>query len=296
MTSPFETWHSEQLRAIETALTNWITPAGNAELGAAMAYAVQGGGKRMRPVLTLATAHALGGDAAAALRAACALECIHAYSLVHDDMPCMDNDTLRRGKPTVHVAYGEAVALLVGDALQSLAFELITPTDDSIAPAMQAQLCGLLARAAGQRGMCGGQAIDLLSVGKKLTQAELENMHALKTGALLEASVMMGAACAGAVSSAAQAGLQRYAKNLGLAFQVVDDVLDCTGDTATLGKTAGKDAEADKPTYVALLGLAGAQDYARALHQEALAGLQSTGLADTDYLRAIAHAVVERAH
>ena len=196
----------------------------------------------------------------------------------------------------MHVAYGEAVALLVGDALQSLAFELITPTDGSIAPAMQAQLCGLLARAAGQSGMCGGQAIDLLSVGKKLTQAELENMHALKTGALLEASVMMGAACAGAVSSAAQAGLQRYAKNLGLAFQVVDDVLDCTGDTATLGKTAGKDAEADKPTYVALLGLASAQDYARALHQEALSGLQSTGLADTDYLRAIAHAVVERAH
>lgn len=296
MTSPFETWQREQLRAIEAALTRWITPAGNAQLGAAMAYAVQGGGKRIRPVLTLATAHALGGDAAAALRAACALECIHAYSLVHDDMPCMDNDTLRRGKPTVHVAYGEAVALLVGDALQSLAFELITPTDDSIAPAMQAQLCGLLARAAGQRGMCGGQAIDLLSVGKKLTQAELENMHALKTGALLEASVMMGAACAGAASSAAQAGLQRYAKNLGLAFQVVDDVLDCTGDTATLGKTAGKDAEADKPTYVALLGLAGAQDYARALHQEALAGLQSTNLADTDYLRAIAHAVVERAH
>lgn len=296
MTSPFETWQREQLRAIEAALTRWITPAGNAQLGAAMAYAVQGGGKRIRPVLTLATTHALGGAAAAALRAACALECIHAYSLVHDDMPCMDNDTLRRGKPTVHVAYGEAVALLVGDALQSLAFELITPTDDSIAPAMQAQLCGLLARAAGQRGMCGGQAIDLLSVGKKLTQAELENMHALKTGALLEASVMMGAACAGAVSSAAQAGLQRYAKNLGLAFQVVDDVLDCTGDTATLGKTAGKDAEADKPTYVALLGLAGAQDYARALHQEALAGLQSTGLADTDYLRAIAHAVVERAH
>ena len=296
MTSPFETWHSEQLRAIETALTNWITPAGNAELGAAMAYAVQGGGKRMRPVLTLATAHALGGDAAAALRAACALECIHAYSLVHDDMPCMDNDTLRRGKPTVHVAYGEAVALLVGDALQSLAFELITPADGSIAPAMQAQLCGLLARAAGQSGMCGGQAIDLLSVGKKLTQAELENMHALKTGALLEASVMMGAACAPSVSAAAQTGLQRYAARIGLAFQVVDDVLDCTSDTATLGKTAGKDAEADKPTYVVLLGLAGAQDYARALHREALAELAATALPDTDYLRAIANTVVERVH
>ena len=296
MTSPFETWQREQLSAIDAALTRWITPAGNAQLGAAMAYAVQGGGKRIRPVLTLATAHALGGDAAAALRAACALECIHAYSLVHDDMPCMDNDTLRRGKPTVHVAYGEAVALLVGDALQSLAFELITPTDGSIAPAMQAHLCSLLARASGQSGMCGGQAIDLLSVGKKLTQAELENMHALKTGALLEASVMMGAACAPSVSTAAQTGLQRYAARIGLAFQVVDDVLDCTSDTATLGKTAGKDAEADKPTYVALLGLTGAQDYARALHREALEGLAATALPDTDYLRAIANAVVERVH
>jgi farnesyl diphosphate synthase len=229
----------------------------------------------------------------AALRAACAVELIHAYSLVHDDMPCMDNDILRRGKPTVHVKFGEAQALLAGDALQALAFELLTPAPDVVDTAVQATLCRILALSAGCHGMAGGQAIDLASVCKLLAIDELHTMHSLKTGALLQASVMMGAAC-GAASSTALQGLQEYGSAIGLAFQVMDDVLDVTADTATLGKTAGKDAEQDKPTFVSLLGLDASKAYADKLLQQALAALACAGLSNTRALQSLAHMVVNR--
>jgi farnesyl diphosphate synthase len=205
----------------------------------------------------------------------------------------MDNDVLRRGKPTVHVQFGEAQALLAGDALQALAFELLTPDASAIDDRVQARLCRLLAKAAGHEGMAGGQAIDLASVGASLTEDQLRQMHRLKTGALLEASVMMGAAC-GQVSDQALAGLQAYGQALGLAFQVVDDILDVTADSATLGKTAGKDAANDKPTYVSLLGLNKAQQYAQTLLDEALQALHLTGLTHTHTLRALAQRVVNR--
>lgn len=231
----------------------------------------------------------------AALRAACAVELIHAYSLVHDDMPCMDNDVLRRGKPTVHVAFGEASALLAGDALQALAFELLTPDDAVVPPDQQAHLCRLLARAAGCTGMAGGQAIDLASVGLHLSESQLQEMHRLKTGALLQASVMMGAAC-GHASKPTWDALQEFGAAIGLAFQVVDDVLDVTADSATLGKTAGKDADSCKPTYVSLMGLDGATAFARKLKLQALEALQRTHLADVRALQGLAETVVDRTY
>jgi farnesyl diphosphate synthase len=206
----------------------------------------------------------------------------------------MDNDVLRRGKPTVHVKFGEADALLAGDALQALAFELLTPDGDSIAPAVQAKLCRLLARAAGSQGMAGGQAIDLASVGLALDEAQLREMHRLKTGALLQGSVEMGAACGGMIAADALAALRDYGAAIGLAFQVVDDILDVVADSQTLGKTAGKDAASDKPTYVSLLGLDGARAQARELLAQALAALDRSTLADTGALRALAHMVVDR--
>ena len=206
----------------------------------------------------------------------------------------MDNDVLRRGKPTVHVKFGEADALLAGDALQALAFELLTPEGDEIPAATQATLCRLLARAAGSQGMAGGQAIDLASVGLALNVAQLREMHRLKTGALLQGSVEMGAACAASVAPAALAALRDYGAAIGLAFQVVDDILDVTADSQTLGKTAGKDAAADKPTYVSLWGLDGARAQAKQLLAESLAALERSGLADTAALRALAHMVVDR--
>ena len=242
-----------------------------------------------------AASESVQGNAGAALRAACATELIHAYSLVHDDMPCMDNDILRRGQPTVHVKFGQASALLAGDALQALAFELLTPQDGSVPPEMQAKLCALLARAAGEAGMAGGQAIDLASVGHVLTPQELQHMHELKTGALLQASVMMGAAC-GQANAAQLKALHIYGHAIGLAFQVVDDILDVTADSATLGKTAGKDAEAGKPTYVSILGMARSQEFAQELYAQAIAALDASGLADTQALRALADMVVRRAH
>jgi farnesyl diphosphate synthase len=229
---------------------------------------------------------------AAALRAACAVELIHAYSLVHDDMPCMDNDVLRRGKPTVHVAFGEACALLAGDALQALAFELLTPEDGSVSPEVQARLCRLLARAAGHAGMAGGQAIDLASVGQPLSEDQLRHMHRLKTGALLESSVRLGAASL--EGSAATEALATYGSAIGLAFQVVDDILDVTADSATLGKTAGKDAAQDKPTYVSILGLESSRALAQTLLAQAHGALDSSGLPDTRALRALADMVVQR--
>jgi farnesyl diphosphate synthase len=249
--APFElgAWSHQHLRNVERALERWVSTGAPADLnhaapGAlvdAMRYAVLDGGKRLRPLLVLASCEALNGNPHAALRAACAVELIHAYSLVHDDMPCMDNDILRRGKPTVHVKFGEAQALLAGDALQALAFELLAPDDVAIPADLQARLCRLLARAAGSAGMAGGQAIDLASVGQKLNEQQLSEMHRLKTGALLQGSVMMGAACGTATATQLQA-LEAYGAALGLAFQVVDDILDVTADSATLGKTAGKDS------------------------------------------------------
>ena len=267
-----------------------------------MRYAVLDGGKRLRPLLVLAAQEAcvaqagtLGATSEAALRAACAVELIHAYSLVHDDMPCMDNDVLRRGKPTVHVEFGQATALLAGDALQALAFELLTPAEQEIDPVIQARLCAQLARAAGHGGMAGGQAIDLAHVGRSLKRAELQRMHELKTGALLQGSVVMGALC-GAADAQAVAGLTAYGAAIGLAFQVVDDVLDVTADSATLGKTAGKDAHANKPTYVSTMGLQASQCYAHTLLLQAEKALRDSGLRETRALQALARMVVERAH
>ncbi|TAG26312.1 MAG: polyprenyl synthetase family protein [Burkholderiales bacterium] len=291
----FPDWSGAHLQAVERALEQWVPALAPAGLGDAMRYAVLGGGKRLRPLLALAACESLKGHSQAALRAACSVELIHAYSLVHDDMPCMDNDVLRRGKPTVHVKYGQATALLAGDALQALAFELLTPQEGSVPEAMQAKLCALLARAAGEAGMAGGQAIDLASVGRALDEAQLKKMHELKTGALLQASVMMGAACGSATAQQTQA-LLTYGRAIGLAFQVVDDILDVTADSATLGKTAGKDAEANKPTYVSILGMQRSQDYAQQLYAQATEALDASTLADTAALRALADTVVQRVY
>ena len=288
-------WMRQPLAEVEQALSRWVGAGAPVQLGEAMRYAVLDGGKRLRPLLVLAACEAVGGLREAAVRAACAVELIHAYSLVHDDMPCMDNDVLRRGKPTVHVQFGEAQALLAGDALQAFAFELLTPDDGSVPPAVQAMLCRLLARAAGSAGMAGGQAIDLASVGVALTEDQLRHMHRLKTGALLQGSVMMGVAC-GPSNAQAHEALSDYGAVMGLAFQVVDDILDVVADSATLGKTAGKDAASDKPTYVSLLGLAPAQAYARELQVQAHAALARSGLADTRALAALADMVVDRTH
>ncbi len=290
----FADWRTAQQDLVEQALSTWVNPDAPAGLGEAMRYAVLDGGKRLRPLLALAACEAVGGQQPAALRAGCALELIHAYSLVHDDMPCMDNDVLRRGKPTVHVRFGEAQALLVGDALQALAFELLVPDDASVDAALSAQLCRQLAQAAGAFGMAGGQAVDLASVGVALDQPALEAMHRLKTGALLQASVMMGAST-GPLSTTARDQLSLYGACLGLAFQVVDDVLDVTADSATLGKTAGKDAAADKPTFVALMGLDAAQTYADRVLDQAHGALRASGLAHTDTLHALADWVGRRA-
>ncbi|MET0311395.1 MAG: polyprenyl synthetase family protein [Burkholderiaceae bacterium] len=286
-------WSTRRLAQVEDALSHWVAEDAPAGLGEAMRYAVLDGGKRLRPLLVFAACEAAGGNEEAALRAACAVELIHAYSLVHDDMPCMDNDVLRRGKPTVHVRFGQAEALLAGDALQALAFEILVPEGDAVPAAVQARLCRLLAKAAGYEGMAGGQAIDLASVGLALTEEQLRAMHRMKTGALLQGSVMMGAACAGGPDSPA---LLRYGAAMGLAFQVVDDILDVIADSATLGKTAGKDAAADKPTYVSLLGLERSRAYAQELLREALEALDVSGLPETRALRALAGMVVNRAH
>ena len=288
----FEAWSNAELLAVEQALEAWVPADTPAALGVAMRYAVLDGGKRLRPLLVLAAAKAVQGERAAAMRAAVAVELIHAYSLVHDDMPCMDDDALRRGKPTVHIEYGEARAMLAGDAMQALAFEVLTP-DEGMAPALQARLVSLLARAAGHQGMAGGQAIDLASVGQQLGETALRDMHRRKTGALLQASVLMGAAC-GPVDAQTWDALAQYGAAIGLAFQVVDDILDVTQPSDTLGKTAGKDADNNKPTYVSVLGLEPAQRYALALRDEAHAALARCHLTSTDHLACLADKVVDR--
>ena len=288
----FDHWVATSQAAFEAVLDSLVPANAPAGLGEAMRYAVLGGGKRLRPLLALASCAAVAGDRFAAMRAACAVELIHAYSLVHDDMPCMDDDVMRRGKPTTHVAFGEAQAMLAGDAMQALAFDVLTP-DEGIEPVLQARLCALLARSAGYDGMAGGQAIDLASIGKQLDERTLRDMHRRKTGVLLQASVMMGAAC-GPASAQATKALSGYGAALGLAFQVVDDILDVTQDSAVLGKTAGKDQDANKPTYVSVLGLDAARHLAEALRAEAKAALAASGLADVSHLSLLADSVVER--
>ena len=294
--SEFDLWMRAELDSVERALEHWVPPGAPAGLGEAMRYGVLDGGKRLRPLLVLAACEAAKGDRSAALRAGVAVELIHAYSLIHDDMPCMDNDVLRRGKPTVHVKFGEAQAMLAGDAMQALAFEVLTPasTDaDGIAPLLQARLCGLLARAAGHEGMAGGQAIDLASIGLPLKEEQLRDMHRRKTGALLQASVLMGATC-GELPAKAWQALSTYGAAIGLAFQVVDDILDVTQESETLGKTAGKDVDLNKPTYVSVLGLEGAKRQAQTLKERAQQALAGSGLRHTACLSLLADLVVDR--
>ena len=289
----FEGWTLRSQRTVEAALEAWVPADAPAGLGSTMRYGVLDGGKRLRPLLVLAACEAVHGQADAALRAAVAVELIHAYSLIHDDMPCMDNDVLRRGKPTVHVQYGQGQAMLAGDAMQALAFEVLTPDGDAVAPALQARLCALLARSAGHAGMAGGQAIDLASVGASLDEDRLRDMHRRKTGALLQASVLMGAAC-GRPDARALRALADYGAAIGLAFQVVDDILDVTQASETLGKTAGKDEHHNKPTYVSLMGLDAARRHALALRDQAHGALAASGLADAARLALLADKVVER--
>ena len=292
----FAAWLRQAQAHTEAVLERLLPGAEQApqRLHQAMRYVSLGGGKRLRPLLALAAAELGQADRAALEAGMAAVELIHVYSLVHDDMPAMDNDSLRRGKPTCHVQYGEAAALLSGDALQTLAFELLSrPT--GLPGARQLRMLSTLAQAAGSLGMAGGQAIDLANVGKAMNQAALEKMHSLKTGALIRAAVALGALSCPDVDDESLARLDDYARKLGLAFQVIDDVLDCEADTATLGKTAGKDADADKPTYVKLMGLPQARAYAEALVAEAVAALAPFG-EKAAHLRGLAEFVTARKH
>jgi farnesyl diphosphate synthase len=281
-------------RRTETALERWLPTTATAptRLHEAMRYSALGGGKRMRPLLCHAAGDALGADPQWVDIAACAVELIHAYSLVHDDMPCMDDDVLRRGRPTCHVEFGEATALLVGDALQTLAFQLLAEQPAARDAQRQLVMVALLATASGSRGMAGGQAIDLAAVGTALGVEELEFMHIHKTGALIRAAVLLGAH-AGAANDATLQALGHFANRAGLLFQVVDDILDAEGSTVTLGKTAGKDAAQDKPTYVSMLGLTRAKELAARLRSEAHAALESCGH-DTTRLHDLTDYIVDR--
>lgn len=291
----FKAWMADTQQRMEAALDELLPPAAEApqDLHRAMRYAVLDGGKRVRPLLVHAAGEVFGAAPDALARAGAAVEMVHAYSLVHDDLPCMDDDALRRGKPTVHVQYGEATALLVGDALQTRAFEILAQAGMDLDPGRRLQMVAVLAQASGSRGMCGGQAIDLASVGKKLDLQQLEQMHRLKTGALLRASVLLGALCGTRLDDAQTAALDAYSAAVGLAFQVVDDVLDATADSATLGKTAGKDAADNKPTYVSILGLDESRALAERLCVEAHTALAPFGAA-ADRLREIADLIVQR--
>jgi farnesyl diphosphate synthase len=271
----FAAWMGSIRARIEDVLARSLPGAQHApaRLHQAMRYAALNGGKRVRPLLTFAAGELVGADPARLDVAACAVELIHSYSLVHDDMPCIDNDVLRRGRRTVHVEYDEATALLVGDALQTLAFQLLAERPHPGNAGAQLEMLRTLAIAAGSRGMAGGQAIDLEATGKTLSQTELEFMHVRKTGALISAAVKLGALCAGPCPAA----LEQYANRVGLAFQVVDDVLDAEASSATLGKTAGKDSKQGKPTYVSAMGVAGARRFAEELRGGAHAALATLG-------------------
>ena len=292
-TNELKTWQAQAQAQTELLLAR-LMPSENQlpqSLHETMRYAALDGGKRLRPLLVLAASE-LGEAVPDAVEAAmAAIELIHVYSLVHDDMPAMDNDSLRRGRPTCHIRYGEAAALLAGDALQTLAFDLLSrPT--ALPPQRQLHMLSTLARASGSLGMAGGQAIDLANVGRSITQSELEQMHSLKTGALIRAAEGGGLSCPDLTNNDLQR-LDRYAARLGLAFQVIDDVLDCEADTATLGKTAGKDTDNDKPTYVKLMGLSAARQYAETLVAEALETLEPFG-SRAAHLRGLAQFVTAR--
>lgn len=280
MTTPdFQHWASAHQSRIEAQLQAVLPGADLApqRLHQAMRYAALGGGKRVRPLLAFAAGEITHADAGRVAVAGAAVELIHAYSLVHDDLPCMDDDVLRRGKPTCHIEFDEATALLVGDALQSLAFQLLAEFRLADDPSAQLEMVRLLAAAAGSRGMAGGQAIDLAAIGATLSLPELEFMHIHKTGALIRAATLLGARCGTALDAAELAQLDRFAKCIGLAFQVVDDVLDTDATTATLGKTAGKDAQHNKPTYVSVLGVTDAKRLAEELRRDALDALDGFG-------------------
>jgi farnesyl diphosphate synthase len=275
----FQAWMGDVQTRMEMVLARVLPTAqvAPARLHEAMRYAALGAGKRVRPLLAFAAGEVTRAEMARLEIAAAAVELIHAYSLVHDDLPCMDNDVLRRGKPTVHVEYDEPTALLVGDSLQTLAFQLLAEHRLADEPREQLEMVKLLALAAGSRGMAGGQSIDLEATGKQLGLPELEFMHIHKTGALIRAAVLIGAACGHPLGAHEQAGLDRYAKAVGLAFQVVDDLLDYEGNTATLGKTAGKDSKQGKPTYVSAIGVTGARELAEELRGEAHAAIDGLG-------------------
>ena len=275
----FASWMRAIQARVEQALAASLPPehAEPARLHQAMRYAVLGGGKRVRPLLAFAAGELTGAPVHAVEQVAVAIELVHAYSLVHDDMPCMDDDVLRRGRPTCHVQFDEATAMLAGDALQSEAMTVIVGAPLCCDPQKNAELLQLFAEACGSRGMAGGQAIDLAAVGQPMTLAELERMHGMKTGALIRAAILMGAGCGTPLEATLQAELSRYAEIIGLAFQVVDDILDVEGSSSDLGKTAGKDALQNKPTFVSILGLDAAKAKLRQLHDEALAAMAPAG-------------------
>ena len=290
--------HSDVDNALDVFLPLTANTADSTQLRAAMRYSLFNGGKRVRPTLAYASALAINANAldthkALLNRVACALESLHSYSLVHDDLPAMDDDDLRRGKPTCHIAYDEATAILAGDALQTFAFELLCDAEN-ISATTQLALIKQLAHASGAKGMVLGQAIDLAAVDQHLNLAQLENMHRHKTGALIRASVSMGATALNA-SETQLAALDTYAAAIGLAFQVQDDILDVTADTQTLGKQQGADIARNKPTYVALLGLDAARAKAQELHQQALAALASFD-SNANYLRALSEYIIARSH
>ncbi|OOG23122.1 (2E,6E)-farnesyl diphosphate synthase [Thioalkalivibrio denitrificans] len=281
---------------VEEALDRWIPPARThpARLHEAMRYSALGGGKRVRPILVHAGGRAMGANPGRLDGPACAVELIHVYSLIHDDLPAMDDDDLRRGKPTCHKAFDEAMAILAGDAMQALAFQILATDPDMIPnPERRLRMTELLARAAGSRGMAGGQAIDLAAVGRVLDIAQLEDMHVHKTGALIRASVLLGGLSADAPDEGRLEQLDRFAKSVGLAFQIRDDILDEEGDTETLGKAQGADRALNKPTYPALIGLEASREEARALVERALSAIEDFG-PEADLLRWIARYIVER--
>jgi len=296
MSSPLDSqlaaYHSRIERVLAQCLT--LPDCGTPQLREAMRYSVLGGGKRLRPVLVYLTGESLGAPLERLDAAATAVELVHVYSLVHDDLPAMDDDDLRRGRPTCHRAFDEATAILAGDALQALAFDVLARESGGLAAATRLEMLRILARAAGTGGMAGGQAIDLASVGRTLGAAEVENMHRRKTGALIEASVLMGAAAACAGSETQSEALKRYGTDIGLAFQIQDDILDVEGDAALLGKSTGADAARCKPTYPSTAGLAASRQRALELRDSAVAALAPLGergrrLAD------LAHYIVSRA-
>ena len=279
MNADFQGWVATGQSNFEEILRRLLpsTETAPKRLHEAMRYTALDGGKRVRPLLAFAAGELSGANLERVEIVAAAVELIHVYSLVHDDMPCMDDDVLRRGKPTCHIQYDDATALLVGDSLQTMAFQLLAEHRLSDDPQRQLEMIKVLAVASGSRGMAGGQAADLDSIGKSLTLPELEFMHIHKTGALIRAAILLGAHC-GNLSKVKLDKLDHFGKLIGLAFQVVDDVLDCEADTATLGKTAGKDGNNDKPTYVSLLGIPGARDMAQDLHREALDTMEDFGI------------------